>query len=690
MSTEAILRLQKSKLFSQLKDKEEAEKDHQLSSKLLLIVKVVTPLLERISENMQEYTLHDSAHSAKIVEIMGKILPDEVLANLNIIEISLLILSAYLHDIGMTCDKKDRENIIANDNEFKILFKSNSDKFHKYELYLNNGNHRAATFIQDQVFTEYLRTKHVERSAHYIATHLSQGELNLLYNQIPFYKILIKICDGHGEPVKHLYDTQKWPKQTLVGEKIVNVQFISLVLRLADIMDLDSERTPKVIYEFVNPEDPISILEWKKHRSILGTSIGTTQVLFEAECSSPEVERALRQFIDWIEIERKETNDLLKTYGAEDKLRYFLLLKDPITKDRIYSDGSYVYSDLSFRLDFHRIMSLLMGQKLYKDSTTAVRELLQNSIDAIKVRTRIYEEKTENFNPFIKISISDSIMKIEDNGVGMDESIFQEFFLQIGKSYYSSPKFYSRYTGIDVTSEFGIGILSVFMIASSFTIESRREPEDPNNPFAPIYYDIPTAHSYIIQRKGGRREVGTCITLKLIESNPLKNKSTLSILEEIIPNPPFPIFIDQDGVEICYRGKKAALIPPIAYNRESISEFLDSINYSDTHWRVPYTHSLLNVDFNTEPDGLGDINGNMIIINVNPINYYGRLFGHVCQKSFAVGFPETKEEKFEIKITESISSLFPKWLSGFSTLNLIGKSCLSITPERSDFIIDEK
>lgn len=691
MQTEAVLRLKNSKIYNKLVEKEKKEnEDYQLSTKIIIIVEEVSPLLQRIPENMPEFTLHDSSHSAKIVEIMGKIIPDNVLNNFNTIELSLLILSAYLHDIGMTCDKQEKENIISLNQDYAILFKSNLDKLNKYEQYISENNHRAATFIQDQIFTEYLRRKHVERSANYISEHLTIGEASLVYNKIPFHKILIKICDAHGEPVKHLYDIQKWPKQTLVGEKIVNVQFISLVLRLADIMDLDSERTPKVIYEFVNPEDPISLIEWKKHRSILGTSIGPNQVLFEAECSSPEVERALRQFMDWIEIERKETIELLKGYSNEEKTRYFLLLNDPITKDRIHSDGSYIYSDLSFSLDFHRIMSLLMGQKLYRDSTTAIRELLQNSLDAIKVRMKLFEQKTERFDPLIKIEITDSTMRIEDNGVGMDEKIFREFFLQIGKSYYSSSQFYSKYSGIDVVSEFGIGILSVFMIANSITIESRRQPDDPNSPFSPIYYDIPTAHSFIIQREGRRKEIGTSITLKLMDTNPFKNKSTINILEEIMPNPPFPIVLTQGDIEIKYTGKKLASIPKLIYKKEGMKDFLQAINYDSTQWRTQYTHSLLDIDFTSEPNSITGIEGNLTLVNSNAVNYYGKITGFINQRNFTVGLPETKNDIFEIRMTESISELFPKWISGFSTLNFSGKSSLSISPERSDFIIDEK
>lgn len=122
MSKDALMRLEKSQLFTLLKKKEVS--DHSLSEKVKSIVSHVSPLLARIPEKMTEYTLHDSNHSAQVVELMGKIIPQKTLKHLNTIEISLLILAAFLHDIGMTCTTEEREEIIENSDEFKILFKS--------------------------------------------------------------------------------------------------------------------------------------------------------------------------------------------------------------------------------------------------------------------------------------------------------------------------------------------------------------------------------------------------------------------------------------------------------------------------------------------------------------------------------------------------------------------------------------
>src|SRR5580698_8185018 len=46
-----------------------------------------------------EFTLHDDVHLLRVTELMGRVLPEEVLESvLNPVEVALLILSAYFHD----------------------------------------------------------------------------------------------------------------------------------------------------------------------------------------------------------------------------------------------------------------------------------------------------------------------------------------------------------------------------------------------------------------------------------------------------------------------------------------------------------------------------------------------------------------------------------------------------------------
>lgn len=695
MGKDSILRLKNTILFKKLIEKEKEEfDDSHLSSKVVKIVEYVAPLLARIPENMSEYTLHDANHSAKVVENMGKILPLEVLGNLNSIEITLLILSGYLHDIGMTCSKEEKEEIIKGNNEFKVLFKSDITKFEKYNGYKENGEHRLATFIEDQVFTEYLRRNHVERSANFIARELNDGELTLECNDIPFWKHLVKICDGHGEPVKSLYDLDKWPRHTLIGQTVINVQYLSLILRLADILDLDPERTPKVIYEFINPKDPVSILEWRKHRSIIGNSITSKKILFEAECTNAEVERALKEFMYWIEIERSETMKLLSKYNDEISKNYFLELNEIVAIDRIKSDGSYISSDLKFEIDYQRVMELLMGQRLYKNPVLTLRELLQNSIDAIKIRQELYSTKYESFEPLIKIIIEDEELIIIDNGVGMDEDVFKNYFLQVGKSFYSSPTFYGRFSEVDVTSEFGIGILSTFMIANSIIVESRKEPEDTLNPFKPILFEIPTAYSYLVRKESQMTDIGTKITLKLKNKELFKKYPIKEVLEQLIPSPPV-------NVEVFYYQEKFIHSPKI--NTQTLKEldfdlikndnaFMESLRklrrWAEKEIMIN-DFKLIEIDFDSE-DCCKHIEGKLILKSTMRDEYNFGYQGKLTQRNFTVGYPIMYKKTFSIESNEEVKNLFPCWCSFSGEVNLTKSASLSITPDRTNLILDEK
>jgi len=49
-----------------------------------------------------DFTLHDSQHAFRVAERMAALVPSDVLPNLSAYELALLLLSAYLHDIGIT------------------------------------------------------------------------------------------------------------------------------------------------------------------------------------------------------------------------------------------------------------------------------------------------------------------------------------------------------------------------------------------------------------------------------------------------------------------------------------------------------------------------------------------------------------------------------------------------------------
>ena len=50
--------------------------------------------------------------------------------------------------------------------------------------------------------------------------------------------------------------------------------------------------------------------------------------------------------------------------------------------------GGYLYHDMEFRLDRDAVVELLMGESLYGGPELALRELVQNALDAVHLRDR--------------------------------------------------------------------------------------------------------------------------------------------------------------------------------------------------------------------------------------------------------------------------------------------------------------
>lgn len=103
---EFLLRLQKSIIYDTLKEKCK-DKDTEVMTLVESVVSYVFQCTKTIIKHMGEFTLHDSDHLFRVLYIMEKLLPEHVIKNLSSPELMLLILSAFLHDIGMAPDEKE-------------------------------------------------------------------------------------------------------------------------------------------------------------------------------------------------------------------------------------------------------------------------------------------------------------------------------------------------------------------------------------------------------------------------------------------------------------------------------------------------------------------------------------------------------------------------------------------------------
>ncbi len=290
----------------------------------------------------------------------------------------------------------------------------------------------------------------------------------------------------------------------------VNLQYLACILRLADILDFDRSRTPLAVFQHLDFSESKSWEEWNKHLQVQGWKIAPTQVAFEIPCTHPVFYVAVHEFLGWIDDELQQCRYLIENKPQATAERYQWHLPQVVDRHKVrMADPTYVAGAFRFQLEYENILTLLMDKSLYPDPSLFLRELLQNALDACRRKEAAIEvdELETPYKPKIVVwdrtdDPDDPRVAFQDNGIGMSQRIVEHYFLRVGRSYYRSPEFdverqrlREKGKELDACSQFGIGILSCFLVGDRFEIETHQEGNDPLH----ILIEGPT--KYFVMRK---------------------------------------------------------------------------------------------------------------------------------------------------------------------------------------------
>lgn len=418
-------------------------------------------LNSRVQHVFPHYTLHNTGHSFRIMEYMTKLVSD--ITKLNEIEITLMIYAALLHDIGMAVSQEDIDSIKADSFSFCEVKFSAMKK-------VTGGDEVLA-------LQEYIRRIHAALSGRYIRENLKDKLVIPKLTTLDFTNELAIICEAHTED----YD---WIKSNLRahevrGEYSFNPQFIAAILRLADILDIDGNRTPYNLYKLISPKG-ISDEEWQQHfvisnteKIIINEKTQQKKIVFHGKATNASIHRKILEYIGWVKNELTNATALVNGMPAQYSLVYET---DP--EVNIQTEG-YSFSDYKMNLEFRAISSLLMGEKIYGSKSLGLRELIQNSIDSCRIRQETESQKMEfgqdAYQPKIKVILDQEkqLAIIKDNGTGMSIDIIKKHFLNIGVSYYNSTDFLLKDFDYKPIGNFGIGFLSCFMLSDDVKVLTR-------------------------------------------------------------------------------------------------------------------------------------------------------------------------------------------------------------------------
>ena len=450
-----------------------------------------------------QFTLHDEAHSLRVVTLMGAVL-GPVADRLNEVELALLILSAYFHDQGMVVDAGDLAGMRDSDAwrehaaQWSVEHPNRAAVLdHLAEPLLvpevRERAARAAAELDAAMLADFVRQRHGEKSAAFVMARY-ESDPRLVVHARSLARLLATLCRSHVLPPSSLTVASGFRIDELVGNTRVNVALVAFVLRLADILDFDRDRTPDPLYRAITFASGVSVLEWEKHRSVVGWEITSDRIAFAAECTHPAYERAIRQFVAWIDAELRAAREWSRglPQAAEG---HSLMLPASVDVssvgarvDPVSGQPEYLYRDLEFTLARDELVKLLMTNNLYSESGLFVRELLQNGLDALRHRQALFRLaglEPPNLEVWLEHEHDGAgfdVVRCTDNGVGMDLGVVSAFLTRAGRSFYRSPEFElerARFKqsgcDFDPCARFGIGFMSCFTFGDEITVRTRRD-----------------------------------------------------------------------------------------------------------------------------------------------------------------------------------------------------------------------
>lgn len=402
------------------------------------------------------FTLHDDIHSANVCRWMYTLLGEHV-KELTVYEAALLLMAACCHDIGMSVSDVQKQAMMVRAYPgWDDYFRQNLDDD---EEFCETG------IISDRMLRNFVRLHHHER----IGENLRESDWPVILTRKGIRReALLTLCRSHGVSLSRAELSYQRNRYDLL--------LCAVLLRLADLLDYDTSRSPAALFYHSSLDMPgdaeraHSAAEYVKNQT--GTfeeSIDDGILRYNAVYENLQIEHDIQQYLDWVEQELNHCSDQLAQTGSHwQELRLPYKISTDGVERRGYTSGKFCMT-----MDQDKVIELLAGKNLYSDPGVFVRELLQNSIDAVLMRARQDPNFTLEQGRIIVDTwpdgTGDTWFRIRDNGTGMDEHIITNYFLKVGCSYYTSDEFRAAnrhapggksYTAI---SRFGIGILSCFM-----------------------------------------------------------------------------------------------------------------------------------------------------------------------------------------------------------------------------------
>lgn len=454
-----------------------------------------------IVRTFPHYSLHDASHSESILNCITRVLGVDSMNSLSSVDLWLLLSAAYYHDYGMAVFSRDIEDILKEADFFQFvkdcqadedsplhpfaqIFDVRDDGIYFKEVALSGDTYDGARFL----LADFVRRKHAQRSKEALD---DDSSIHLPGDPIPnrLIHLLGSICEAHTQSFSQV---MALPKTELgLGLDDCHPRFVAAMLRIGDLLDLDNNRFSTVLIKTlpVIPKD--SLLHKKKHLSIEHLRIDDERVEVWARCKDYEVADITNL---WLEMVAQEFH-LQKDVWQEIIPSGFTGHLPSVGELKVDLEGYDTIDGKKrpgFEIDASKAIELLQGAGMYTNPAQCIRELLQNSVDAIYLALfQEHPEELDTVEKFLEACKEKHVrldinktgidganvvwrVRIEDQGLGMNQKDIQYLIKTGSKNIEKMHLIEKMPEYMRPSGTFGIGFQSVFLMTDKVSVRTRK------------------------------------------------------------------------------------------------------------------------------------------------------------------------------------------------------------------------
>jgi len=324
-------------------------------------------------------------------------------------------------------------------------------------------------------------------------------------------------------------------------EQVIREKMLAYVLKLAGLLAIDIRTLSDVLVDHIGLADPLTpeqvlytVNQTRWNPSGQGRTLTVT-------CNHPAIDLSLTEYVG--DVGAVLSHMLRQVEDKRGGMEALTGLPTHLQPDGIEAekrDGAPVYQipHINFQLAHDEVRELLMGEQLYGDPMLAIRELYQNAMDACRYRdarlkylkqtgkAQRTDEEWEGRIIFRQRTDDNgrAYIECEDNGIGMGMSHLSKCFAQAGRRFADLPEFIEEQAEwlkcdppiqLYPNSQFGVGVLSYFMLADEIEVETCRLDRE-GRPGERLQVRIPGSSGlFRVQKLGIGSNSGTRVRLYL-------------------------------------------------------------------------------------------------------------------------------------------------------------------------------